>query len=136
MARVYEPTAENEAEWQAWVASTPEPIRRVAQRFYPWELYRLKSTGQRVTLASFYEIDGEITLRVNITGDYNLVLFDRTVFGIKPSDLEPCELPSEQEMLGAALSQEEVDDNIDIIRVLARPDLWFMDEDGKARWRH
>jgi hypothetical protein len=108
MARFTEPTAEQEAGWKEWVASRPEPVRKVAERFEPWSLYRMKSTGQRVTLYSFGEAnDGSaVTLTVNVTGQFNAVAFDRQVFGIDPDDLEPCDLPAPTEPTGTALTDE------------------------------
>lgn len=133
MARVLEPTAEQEAGWKEWVESRPPGVREIAARFEPWCLYRLKSTGQRVTLRS---IASDGTLTVNVTGQFNLVTHERAVFGIDPDDLEPCELPAAGEPLGSAMTQEEVMDNIDALRVQVRPDLWVMGDDGVARRRH
>lgn len=59
--------------------------------------------------------------------------FDRSVFGIDPDDLEECDLPAPEERLGAALTQDEVGDNLDALRVMVRPDLFEMMPDGKAR---
>jgi len=134
MARVMEPTAEQEAGYRAWVASRPDAVRLVAEQFDPWSLYRLKTSGHRVTVASFGEgEDGSVTLTVNVLADYNLVMFERQVFGIAPTDLEPCDLPRPDEVIGAALSQHEVTQNLDALRVIARPDLWVMDPvTGKA----
>jgi hypothetical protein len=89
----------------------------------------MKTTGHRVTIASFSE---DNSVRVNITGEFNEVAFDRGVFGIDPDDLEPCDLPGSDEPTGSALTGKEVDDNIDALRVMVRPDLWEMGPDGKA----
>ena len=97
MARFTEPTPEQEAGWKEWVAERPPVVRAVAERFEPWSLYRLKTTGQRVTIHSFSE-DG--TMTVLVTGDFNLLTFSRSVFGINPDDLEPCDLPAPDEFLG------------------------------------
>lgn len=133
MARWAEPEHGDEQAYLAWVATRPDVVRAVAERFRPWELYRLKSTGHRVYPLSFGEAeDGTVTLTVAVTGEFNLITFDRQVFGIKPDDLEPCELPSEDEITGALMTHEQVDENIDALRVMARPDLWVMGEDGKA----
>ena len=57
------------------------------------------------------------TLTVNITGEYNFVTFDRQVFGIKPEDLEECDLPGKGEPVGTVLTgTKEIDDFIDKIR--------------------
>lgn len=103
MARFHEPTPEEESEWADWVAARPEAVRVVAQRFEPWSLYRLKSSGNRVVIYSIEESD-PVTLTVDVTGDFNAVAVERRVFGINPDDLEPCELPSPDETLGVLFS--------------------------------
>lgn len=133
MARWTEPTVEQEQGYLEWVASRPDVVRVIAERFDPWTLYRMKSTGSRVTLASFNE-DG--TVRVDVSADFNFTLFERSVFGVDPDDLEPCELPSPHELTGAVLTASQVDANIDVLRVAVRPDLWVMGDDGKASRRH
>ena len=78
-------------EWNAWVAERPEKVRLVAERFQPWNLYRLKSSGHDVTIYSFDEPKGDepITLNVLVLHEYNPGLaFERRVFGIEPDDLE------------------------------------------------
>ncbi len=117
MARLVDVPAEAEAEWASWVEERPPVVREIARRFDPWSLYRMKSTGQRVTVVSIYE-NG--TLKVEITGQFNVIAFDRQVFGIDPDDLEPCEAPGPDEVTGALLSGEQVDDNIEALRVLSR----------------
>jgi len=112
--RIIEWDEEQKKEWNEWVTSRPEVIQDLCRRFPPYNLYRLKTTGSRVTLYSYSE-DGTIT--VNITGEYNALMFDRQVFGIKPEDLEECDLPSEDERLGTILTKEEdVNAFIDIVR--------------------
>lgn len=132
MARFMEPTQEQEEAWKDWLASLPDCVRVVAECFDPWSLYRMKSTGQRVAIASFFE---DATLSVNVTGEFNIVVFDRAVFGIKPDDLEPCDLPEKDEQIGTMMSSEQVDENIDALRVIVRPDLWEMGDDGIAHQR-
>ena len=98
-----QPTAENLAAWKKWVAERPESIRKVCERFDPWTLYRLKTTGQRVYILSFSEpgLDGKVTCRVGVSGEFNLLTFERDVFGIDPDDLEECDLPGPDEQLGS-----------------------------------
>ncbi|CAM5999267.1 unnamed protein product [Sphagnum balticum] len=133
MAHLYEPNDEMKSEWAEFVSSRPDAVRKVAERFNPWTLYRIGKDGHRVTLYSFGEHeDGSVTLTVNVTGEFNCVVFERRVFGIKPEDLEECDLPAEGEIMGALLHGEEVDDNIDALRVMVRPDLFEMNEDGEA----
>lgn len=130
MSRISEPTAEQETSWKEWVAERPDTVRAVAERFDPWSLYRMKSTGQRVTLHSIFE-DG--TVSVNISADYNFVLHERNVFGIDPNDLEPCEIPPPDEFVGSVLTSYQVEENIDVLRVLIFPDLFVMGDDGTAK---
>lgn len=134
MARIIEPTDEQVEGYRAWVASRPAHVRAVAERFEPWSLYRIKPSGHRVTVLSFGEQkDGSVTLTVNVRAEFNFVMFERQVFGVKPDDLEPCDLPAQNELTGTLMSPEQVDENIDILRVMARPDLWVLDEaTGKA----
>lgn len=124
MARFYEPTAEQETEYREWIKSRPAHVRAVAERFEPWSLYRMKSTGHRVTVYSFGEgDDGSVTLTVAVTGEFNAVVFERQVFGIDPDDLVPCELPSTDEPIGAALTQEEFEDNLPALRAMIGIDI-------------
>lgn len=128
MANIYEPSAEEITEWNEWVESRPDKVRGILHKIKPWELYRMKSTGQRVI---FYSVIENGTITVIVSGKYNLTLHDSRVFGIRPNDLEPCELPVD-EPVGSLLSQEEVEDNIDALRVIVRPDLFEMNENGEA----
>lgn len=108
MARIYEPTPEQLAGWNKWVAVRPANVRAVAEKFDPWSLFRMKETGQRCTLVSFGEAeDGAVTLTVNITGKHNFTMFDRQVFGVNPESLEPCEPPPADEAIGTVLTDED-----------------------------
>ncbi len=99
--RYVEPTDDQRQGWDAWLAERPEAVRLVAARFDPWTLYRLKPFGQRVTVQAFDEgVDGIVTLRVAVSGEFNFVTYERSVFGINPDDLEECDLPSDDERLG------------------------------------
>ncbi|MEW8230375.1 MAG: hypothetical protein AB2745_08630 [Candidatus Thiodiazotropha endolucinida] len=96
-----------------WVATKTEVVQDLCRRFPPDRLYLLKTTNYRVTLYSYSE-DG--TMTVNVTGEYNKLLFDRRVFGIKPEDLEECDLPGKDEQLGTLFTDpEDVDACIDAI---------------------
>lgn len=118
MARIYEPTPEQEAGYREWVASRPDVVRKVAEKFEPWSLYRMKNTGNRVTLVSFGEEEnGGVSLTVNISADYNAITFERQVFGVSPDNLEPCDLPMPNEPLGALFTErEDIDAFIDEVR--------------------
>ena len=94
----------DEAAWNEWVATRPESVQKLCRQLPPNRLYRLKTSGHRVTLYSYCE-DG--TLTVEVSGEYNAVMFDRRVFGIKPEDLEECDLPKPGEPLGTILTDRK-----------------------------
>lgn len=94
----------DEKGWAEWVASRPPVVQELCKRLPPDRLYLLKSSGHRVTLISYNE-DG--TVKVAVTGQFNALTFERQVFGIKPEDLEECDLPKEGEPLGALLTEED-----------------------------
>lgn len=96
MAKVFELSEE----FASWASSRPQVVQDLIASHPPDRLYRIKSSGHRCTICSYNE-HGTIT--VNITGDYNCVLFDREVFGIDPKSLEECDLPAEHELLGTFL---------------------------------
>lgn len=101
--RYKQPTAKNERLWKEFVASLPAVTRKVAERFDPWTLYRLKPHNHRVYVLSFSDqgADGNVKCRVGISGEFNLVTFEREVFGIDPDDLEECDLPGPDEQVGS-----------------------------------
>ena len=110
MANIQEPSEAARHDWNAWVAGRPPAVRAVAARFEPWKLYRLRSTGHRVTLVSFAEQPGGVvTLKVQVNARYNFVAFERNVFGVDPEDLEECDLPAEADPVGSVLSQDDVE---------------------------
>jgi hypothetical protein len=127
--RYCEPTEKQLRGWKRWVRKLPKQVRGVAERFEPWSLYRLKTTGHRVTVHSFGD---DATITVIVSGRWNKVAFERQVFGIQADELEDCELPGPGEPLGAVMTSEEAKDNLDELKVMVRPDLWALDEDGKA----
>ena len=97
MAKLYEFTEDQSKAWQEWVATRPPVIQKMCERLAPNRLYRLNSSGHRVTVYSFSE-DGTVT--VDVSGKYNALFCDRRVFGIKPEDLEECGLPGPEECIG------------------------------------
>ena len=104
----------NQAAWEAWVAGRPPVVQELCQRFPVDRLYRLKPTGQRVTIAAFSEGG---TLTVDVTGQFNAVAFDRQVFGINPQDLEECDLPGPDEVVGTTFTDpKDVEEYINILR--------------------
>ena len=129
MARICDVSAKEQRSYARWCKKRPPVVRELAERFPPWELFRMKSTGHRCTVAAIAE-NG--TVRVDITGEFNQTLFDRSVFGVDPGDLEPCELPGPNETPGTVLTQQDVEANLESLRVVIRPDLFVMGEDGRA----
>lgn len=105
MARHTTPTDDQVAAWKAWLSDRPQVIKDMVAKhgLDPWTLYRLKSTNprvyvQRVYVVSLFE-DG--TVKVGVTGEFNLLTHERNVFGIDPADLEECDLPRDDEPLGS-----------------------------------
>lgn len=90
-------------EFEEWLATRPPIIQELARKIPPDKLYRLKTSGHRVFLYSYSE-DGTCT--VIVSGQFNLVTFERRVFGIKPEDLEECDPPGPDEPVGTMLTED------------------------------
>ena len=45
MSNYKEPTPEDQTRWKDWVEARPENVRVWAEKFYPWVLYRMKSSA-------------------------------------------------------------------------------------------
>lgn len=104
----------DQAAWEDWVATRPAAVQELCRKLPPDRLYMNKPTQQRGTIYSYSE-DGTVT--VNFTGEHNLLMFDKQVFGIKPEDLEECELPTEDELRGTMLTERtDIDAYIDAVR--------------------
>ena len=101
MAKIMEWDEQEKQEWEEWVKSRPEVIQNLAKRFPPYNLYRLKTSGHRVVIYSYSEDE---TLTVKVSGEFNLITFERQVFGIKPENLEECDIPSPDEKVGVILT--------------------------------
>jgi len=97
-----EPDEAGKQSWAAFLETRPPKIQRVAELLPPWELYRINS-GHRVTIYSFDEDEndpgGRVELTVNVLGVFNPegLVFDRRVYGIKPDEMVPCDLPVSSE---------------------------------------
>ncbi len=108
MARWKELTPQEEKDWAAWLAERPACIREVATKFPPWELYLLKSSGHRVKIDSYQEPKPptgqvrDVHFLVFVSAEFNLLAFERQVFGIPQNDLEPCDFPPHDEIVGSA----------------------------------
>lgn len=92
----------DEVVWREWLATRPEIVQEMAAKYPPNKLYRINS-GHRVTLLSYCE-DG--TVSVNVSGQYNAVVFDRNVFGVPAVELVECDLPGDDEPCGVMLTEE------------------------------
>jgi hypothetical protein len=103
MARYKEPTDENLQAWREWTASRPEAVRLVAERYDPWTLYTLPlgSGSKKLCRNTRWLLVFSLLCRVVVTGEFNLVTHERSVFGIDPDDLEECDLPGADEPLGS-----------------------------------
>lgn len=114
MAIIHHWTKEQKEEWDEWVKTRPPIVQEMCKKFPPNRLYKLKTSNHRVTLYSFSE---DRTITVIVSGEYNAVVFDRKVFGIKPEDLEECDLPDKNEVLGTMLTEDkDVEKFIDVAR--------------------
>lgn len=106
MANYYEPTEQNIIDYQTWVAERPDGIRQIAERFFPWKLYRDKG-HHRVLVIGFAEdpsVPGGVSVKMSVLAQFNEVLtFERNVFGVDPDDLVECELPDPSIVLGEPL---------------------------------
>lgn len=94
----------NKAEWLEWLKSRPPVVKEIGERFPPNKLYRMKTTGQRVTM---YSINENGTVTVDISGQFNLIDFERRVFGVDPNNLEECDLPASDEPVGTFCNEEQ-----------------------------
>jgi hypothetical protein len=86
-----EPTDENRAAWAQWLDERPGHVRAVAERFDPWTMYRLTTTGQRCQVIGFHEADGDIPVTVYIYAEHRILgpITGVNVFGIDPADVVP-----------------------------------------------
>ena len=84
-------------EFEVWLRALPESIQPLVRSHPPDRLYRMASTGQRVTIVSYSE---DRTVTVDVTGEFNLISFARRVFGVEIDDLSECERPGPAEPVG------------------------------------
>lgn len=87
--------------FEKWVSERPPVVQEMIRKYPPDRLYWLSPPGQRVTLTSYNE-NGKVT--VEVTGQWNAVVFDRKVFGVDPANLTECDLPQQGEPLGTLLT--------------------------------
>lgn len=90
-----EPTKEQLAAWEEWLADRPPVIQDLARRFPPWAWFRLKDEPARLYVyhaVAFFE-DGTLRMaKYSVATGEGII----QVFGIKPDDLEPCGSPDEE----------------------------------------
>lgn len=86
------PEQEHRDAWSEWLAERPENVRTVAERFDPWTMYRLTTTGQRCQVIGFHETSDEATpVTVYIYAEHETLgpMSGVQVFGIDPATLVP-----------------------------------------------
>jgi hypothetical protein len=84
---------ESERSIRAWKQTKPAVIQKMVESHPPNRLYRMRSTGQRVVIYSYFENE---TVMVEVLAQYNLDRFnmiETRVFGILLDDLVECDLP-------------------------------------------
>jgi hypothetical protein len=115
---IFEPTSEELKIYEIWLETLSINEREVMKKYKVWKLYKLKSTNQKITIYSVYLNDNdEVKLTVIVSSKYNLISFERQVFGIDPEDLEECDLPTEP--VGAILTEEkDINEYIEIMKRL------------------
>lgn len=120
MANLYEFDEQKLKEWHEWLKDRPQIIKDLAKQLPPNKLYLLKTSNHKVTLIS-YEENGTVT--VNVSGDFNRVIFERNVFGVNPENLEECDIPN-KDGCGLILTEsQDIDAFVDAVRpiVLSKP---------------
>ena len=107
MAQLPDWTPEKQVKLDLWRTTKPPVIQAMIAKHPPDRLYRM-DTGHRAVIYSYSE-DGTVT--VMVLGDYNLIEFERRVFGVDPDTLMECDLPEPNEPLGVRITdhQEAID---------------------------
>lgn len=118
MAEIDHLSPEEQQEFDAWVAERPAIIQDMIKSHPPNRLYCLKPSGHRVLISAYIE---DKTVTVLILKLYNLVVFEREVFGVKLDDLEECDFPPPSEEVGAILTDKKaIDEFIEMARPFVR----------------
>jgi hypothetical protein len=81
-----------------WYQTRPEHVRKVIDQCPPYFLYQM-NTGHNAFIYSYteHEDDQSVTLTVTITNEWNaMILMERRVFGVLPSELTPIRLADEK----------------------------------------
>lgn len=79
--------------WDNWVASRPADVQAMCASHPANRIYKLKTTGQIVTLMSYFE-DGTVSVYVDPICNRGRMFVGHGVFGITLSDLEETEVPA------------------------------------------
>lgn len=79
-------------QWDAWVASRPEVIQTMCKSHPGNRLYKLKNTGQLVTIVS-YDEDGTVKVFVDPRFNKGRFFTGHGVFGVQLENLEETDLP-------------------------------------------
>lgn len=84
----YDPTPKQLMEWQSWLSTRPENVRKVATKHPPWELFVVRESGHVVSAVSFDETpNGGVMMTVEVCRNSNPVENHYRVFGIDPRSL-------------------------------------------------
>lgn len=109
MAKELYPLKPNELkEYLEWAEERPPPVREIALRLRPNQVYYYRPAHQWVLVRSVCE-DGTVTVYVIAALNPGLV-FERWVFGVDPLDLEEVDVPDHFDLKRRPLIQgdEEV----------------------------
>jgi hypothetical protein len=84
-------TPEQDARWEEWKAVRPADMRAVCDRFDPWSVYEMKSTGQLCQIVSFFESDATSPVSLGVYAEHRDLgaVTGVTVVGVDPDDLVP-----------------------------------------------
>lgn len=86
------PTETEVEAWRVEISTWPPTIRPIAERFTPWAVVRIKSTGALGRAHGFSEaLDGAVTVDVMVRQHWNPHLHidrDQLVSGLSPTALE------------------------------------------------
>lgn len=114
MAEIYALTDEQKQLVADWIKECPGAITEMVASHPGNKLYKMKQTGQRCEIHAYSE---DRTVTVLITGKYNRLICDRTVYGVPIDDLEECDLPGPDEPLGSLLTEQKgIDAYVEAIR--------------------
>ena len=90
-------------DWKEWYDTRPPIIKDLIDKYPPWILYQFEYN--RVFVCGWNE---EGTVHLAVTGQFNRITHERQVFDADPTDLIECDLPDKGELVGFALSHDEV----------------------------